>query len=286
MKKIISNAFAITFAIVLLKASSSVQSVIFIWLMVVFLVAIAYFVIYKAISKKLQNTFIKIVTTSILCVGLYGIIISLYIGYIHTMPPTSKTLLENKAIRKVLDDIDLDKYNKDLFLYDYSELAQQYRDDLKRAYKEDLSFLQKKQIWDNYVRLIISIDKSKWILNRDIDKIDYQGITYRYLLSIYKNNSYSLGQSGFLITKLDSSGKKSVDYKKIDFTKLPKTTYQIKKDKEYLLVTIPYIAKSILIKQTDKKYIDDVVRYFDIIHKSLIENSKFLKEELPNEQIH
>ena len=286
MKKIISNAFAITFAIVLLKASSSVQSVIFIWLMVVFLVAIAYFVIYKAISKKLQNTFIKIVTTSILCVGLYGIIISLYIGYIHTMPPTSKTLLENKAIRKVLDDIDLDKYNKDLFLYDYSELAQQYRDDLKTVYKEDLSFLQKKQIWDNYVRLIISIDKSKWILNRDIDKIDYQGITYRYLLSIYKNNSYSLGQSSFLITKLDNLGKKSVDYKKIDFTKLPKTTYQIKKDKEYLLVTIPYIAKSILIKQTDKKYIDDVVRYFDIIHKSLIENSKFLKEELPNEQIH
>ena len=172
---------------------------------------IANFVILRLFDFMTTKLFLALLVSSI--VGIIS-----YVWYHLHNPPVSKSYLENFRVIRVASNIGF-YYRDDMSGYRYSELAQQYRKDLRSYYKL-LSPKEQKLIWENYLKIYTLQDKIEIVLLFDKNR------TYSY---DFKSKSYTIDAH---FTKLGSQIG-LCETIKVDFSSNPKITIELK-DKEKL----------------------------------------------------
>jgi hypothetical protein len=180
--------------------------------------------------KKFINKFI--VYLLILVASLFT-----YIQYILHTPPVTKSFIENFRVVRLSSAIGF-YYLNDISNFRYSQLAEQYREDIKDYYKV-LSNDEQKLIWQNYLKIYKLQDKINW----EIIFYKKQMIIYRF-----KAKSYDV-DAKFTVSYIQCVCK----IIKIDFTKQPNIKIDIKDQKLYDFIKIN-MQKTYEVLEENRKY--------------------------------
>lgn len=145
-----------------------------------------------------------------------------YIEYILDTPPVQQSFIEDFRVVRFATTMDL-FYRDDINNLIYTQLAKQYREDLKDYYKP-LSFDEKKLIWQNYIKIY-----------KLQHKIDFKVLFHKKQPIIYKFNTKSYDVKAELIVSIVPQICKTIN---IDFKKPPKIAIDIKDKKLYDFIQI------------------------------------------------
>ncbi|NPA65903.1 MAG: hypothetical protein GXO11_03375 [Epsilonproteobacteria bacterium] len=280
--KTFSSAFAIALAMVFINSDDFIRSLILALVAVLLVVLLTAVFFYRYIEKiSFLNETLKGIFSIVVSVGFYMVVVPalffLYQWYILSSPPLSESLLESRAFIKAIHLFDV-KYLNNLDPWSYRIKAERFREDLANAYRADLTFEQKELIWKNVLELY-TLRYNLEELFEKLHKVTYQKqqFSYRLELDYSYATTYDLGGME-VVVEIYKDGKFYEGRIPLDLAKPPQRTFVLKEKDGVLIVTLPFIDKTLPFSKEDKEQIKKIVRYLKKLHTIVVTNRKFLKE--------
>ncbi len=281
--KTFSSAFSIALAMVFLNSDNFIRSLILAFIAVLIVIFITATFFYRFIEKiSFLHETLKGFLSIVASVGFYIIAIPalffLYQWYILSTPPLSESLLESRSFIKAIHLFDI-KYSNGLYPWSYRIKAEHFRDDLSHKYRSDLTSKQKELIWKNALELY-RLKYNLETLFEKLHKVTYknQQFSYKLKLDYSYTTTYDIGEIE-VVAEIYKGGKFYEGRIPLNLSKPPQKTFLIKEKDGVLIVTLPFVDKTLPFSKKDEQTLKQIVTSFEKIHQALLTNQKFLKKE-------
>ncbi len=274
-------AFIIALANVIIISGFVVGWFILAVALVLALIYFSYEFLFQKIQKENDNgkkTLLKKIFSFIATIFIYFSLIFAYITYTLHSTPLRKSLLENRKLIRLLRFTNFN-YIDGISNYSYATLAKNFRQDLKRYAKNELTNKDIEFIWKKSLENLKLINNIQRTLNK-ASAVKVKGNLWNYKIYFYQiPHSFYIDSTTFLVYIGSTIGNADI---KIDFDINKKDTKKfkiLKTSNERVKIYMPYIRRNFYINKKDKEIFENIAKYLDIINSNLEKNKRFFKNK-------